>query len=360
MLYLDNAAAASPEAEVLEFARTLWENDFANQESGHALGFALRQKILAAESALSRTFWGREGGRAVWGASCTELFQLVAASPLVAGRRVVSSVLEHPALDAALRREAKEVIRLRPERTAKLVAETVPGDVSLVALHQVQSELGAVQDLSTLFAAYPGAVRFADAAQGAGKLPFPDADIVAVSGAKLGVPGGGAALLLRPNWEGAAKFAAFAADYRRRDHRLSRVHPAIPQLIAFAAERRANAMEQAAEAARKFDLAVRSRLDGTKVRPTLRPEDASPFILHLSCPGMQGAVLMRMLSEENVMVSAGSACAAESRDPSPALLALGYSRSAAYGALRISVGWQIAPESADILLSALEKVLQNY
>ena len=136
MLYLDNAAAAPPEAEVLEFARTLWEKDFANQESGQALGFALRQKIQAAESALSRTFWGREGGRAVWGASCTELFQLVAASPLVAGRRVVSSVLEHPALFSALRREAKEVIRLRPERTAKLVAEAVPGDISLVALHQ--------------------------------------------------------------------------------------------------------------------------------------------------------------------------------------------------------------------------------
>jgi len=360
MLYLDNAAAAMPEAEVLEFARTLWEKDFANQESGHALGFALRQKLQAAESALSRAFWGRDGGRAVWGGSCTELFQLVAASPLVAGRRVVSSVLEHPALSAALRRGAKELLLLRPDRAAQLNAGPDPGNVALVALHQVQSELGAVQNLPALYSAYPGAVRFADAAQGAGKLPFPDADIVAVSGAKLGVPGGGAALLLRPDWEGAAKFAAFAADYRKHEHRLSRIHPAIPQILAFAAERRVKAMKPAAAAARKFDSAVRSRLDATKLRPTLGPDSTSPFILHLSCPGMQGAVLMRMLSEKNVMVSSGSACAAESRDPSPALLALGYSRSAAYGGLRISVGWEIAPESADILLSTLEKVLQNY
>ena len=360
MLYLDNAAAAMPEPETLELARRLWSEDFANQESGHALGFALRSKLAAAAESLSHTFWGRGGGRVVWGNSCTELFQLLAASPLVAGREVVSSVLEHPALGAALKREARNVTLLRSARDGKLVPEPRAG-VALVALHQVQSELGAVQELSALYSAFPGAVRFADAAQGAGKLAFPDADVVAVSGAKLGVPGGGAALLLRPGWEGAAKFADFAAKFRSADHRISRVHPVLPQLLAFAAERRrAAAMADAREAAERFNSEVRSRLSGSRLRPTLPPSAASPFILHLSAPGMQGAVLMRMLSETGVMVSAGSACAAESRDPSPALLALGYSRSDAYGGLRISVGWRIEPGSADILCAALEKVLQNY
>jgi cysteine desulfurase len=359
MLYLDNAAAAMPEPETLELARRLWSEDFANQESGHALGFELRHKLGAAAESLSHTFRGRGGGRVVWGNSCTELFQLLAASPLVAGREVVSSVLEHPALSAALKREARKVTLLRSGRNGQLIPEPRTG-VALVALHQVQSELGAVQDLAALYAAFPGAVRFADAAQAAGKLAFPDADIVAVSGAKLGVPGGGAALLLSPDWEGAGKFADFAAAFRSRDHRISRVHPVLPQLLAFAAERRAAAAETARSAAEKFNLLVRSRLAGSRLRPTLEVAAASPFILHLSAPGMQGAVLMRMLSEAGVMVSAGSACAAESRDPSPALLALGYSRSDAYGGLRISVGWRIEAGSADILCAALEKVLQNY
>ena len=73
MIYLDNAAAAMPEPETLELARRLWSEDFANQESGHALGFALRKKLQAAEAALSRTFWGREGGRAVWGGSWLQI-----------------------------------------------------------------------------------------------------------------------------------------------------------------------------------------------------------------------------------------------------------------------------------------------
>ena len=69
---------------------------------------------------------------------------------------------------------------------------------------------------------------------------------------------------------------------------------------------------------------------------------------------------MRMLSDEGVMTSAGSACAAESRDPSPAMLAIGKSRSDAYGGLRLSFGWDTPPEAADIFLAAWKKVLQNY
>ena len=359
MLYCDWAAAAPPEPEVLKYAGGLWAEDFANQESGHAAGFELRRRIAEAEKSLSRTFWGREGGRAVWGSSCTELFQLVAASPFVRGRRVATSVLEHPALSAALKRETGEVAVLRSDRCGQILPE--PGkNVSLAAFHQVQSELGAVQDLPRLFAAFPGAVRFVDAAQGAGKLPFPECDLAAVSGAKLGVPGGGAALLVNPAWKRAAEFAVFADAYRKKEHRLSRVHPAVILLLAFAAERRERKREETCRGMRRFNAELREKLAGTKLRPTLPAEMASPFILHLTAPGMQGAVLVRMLSELGVMASSGSACAAESPDPSPALLALGYRKNDAYSGLRLSFGGRPAADAADFLLDTLEKVLQNY
>ena len=360
MLYLDWAAAAPPEPETLEYARDLWRTDFANQESGHALGFALRRKLDAAAQTLSRTFWGVPGGKAVWGTSCTELFQLLAASPLVSGRRVVSSVLEHPALASALRREAGNLKLLASAPDGKLVPESME-NVSLVAFHQVQSELGAVQDLDKLFAAFPGAVRFADAAQGAGKIAFPrGADIVAISGAKLGVPGGGAALLLAPRWKGAAEFCGFAAGFRRNEHRVSRVHPAVPQLLAFAAERRVARMAEASPRIAELNAQLRAELTDDEVFPTLPEENASPYILHLSVPKHQGAVLMRMLAQEKIMVSAGSACAAESKDPSPALLALGASRETAYGGLRISMSRSTPDDAPEIFLAAWKKVLQNY
>ena len=359
MLYLDWAAAALPDPEVLEYARTLGPECFANQESGHALGFELRRRIAEAEDSLSRIFWGKPGGRAVWGSCCTELFQLVAASPLVRGRRVASSVLEHPALSAALGREAKELVTFRSDARGQLVADPVE-KASLAAFHQVQSELGAVQELPRLFAACPGAVRFVDAAQGAGKLRFPECDLAAVSGAKLGVPGGGAALLLNPDWKGAAEFAAFASSYRKKEHRLSRVTPAVIILLAFAAQRREARREESFRETERFNLRLRERLAGTKLVPTLPAELASPYILHLTAKGMQGAVLVRMLSELKIMASSGSACAAESPDPSPALLALGYKLNDAYSGLRLSFGGAPDPDVAENLPAALEKVLQNY
>ena len=360
MLYLDWAAAALPAEALLKRRAELDRECVGNQESGHALGFALRQRLDGAGKELRRALWHTDGGGVVWGTNCTELFNLLASSPLVHGKCVVSSVLEHPALTAALRREAKSVKLLRSGADGKLAAGSDAG-ISLVAVHQVQSELGVIQDTAALFAAYPGAVRFVDAAQAAGKLELADADIVAVSGAKLGVPGGGAALLLNPAWKGGAKFADFAANYRRGEHRIGRVDPVLPPLLAFAANRHMENRER--EFARIAELNRRLRDGVVKIGgalPTVEFEAASPYILHLTVPRHQGAVLMRMLANEGIMVSAGSACAAESKDPSPAMLALGASRETAYGGLRIGMGRGTPDDAPEIFLAAFKKVLQNY
>ena len=360
VLYLDHAAAGIPDEAFLKRRAELDRECSGNQESGHALGFELRKRIDAAARELGRALWQVENARAVWGTNCTELFNLLAASPLVRGKRVVSSVLEHPALTAALKRNAKEVKLLRSCAGGQLIAETHE-NVSLVAIHQVQSELGAMQDTAALFAAYVGAVRFVDAAQAAGKLELARADIAAVSGAKLGVPGGGAALLLNPEWRGAGKFLDFAASYRRDEHLIGRVDPVLPPLLAYAAAWHMEIRER--EFARIAELNKRLREGVAEIGgafPTLAFETASPYILHLTVPKHQGAVLMRMLAGEKIMVSAGSACAAESKDPSPALLALGASRETAYGGLRISMNHSTPGDAPEIFLAAWKKVLQNY
>lgn len=360
ILYLDHAAAALPDESLLKRRAELDRECFGNQEAGHALGFELRRRIDAAARELGRVLWQVENARAVWGTNCTELFNLLAASPLVRNKRVVSSVLEHPALGAALRRNAKDLKLLRSDAGGQLVAEASE-NVSLVAIHQVQSELGAVQDTAKLFAAYVGAVRFVDAAQAAGKLELAAADVAAVSGAKLGVPGGGAALLLNPQWSGAGKFLDFAADYRKNQHLIGRVDPMLPPLLAFAAARHMEGRER--EFARIAELNRRLRTGVAEIGgafPTLKFETASPYILHLTVPKHQGAVLMRMLAGVGIMVSAGSACAAESKDPSPALLALGASRETAYGGLRISMDHSTPDDAPEIFLAAWKKVLQNY
>ena len=83
-------------------------------------------------------------------------------------------------------------------------------------------------------------------------------------------------------------------------------------------------------------------------------------ILHLTAKGYQGGVLVRMLSEEGILLSSGSACASETRDPSPALTALGFGRNDAYAGLRISFDSSTTGDDVNFLLSSLEKVLKKY
>jgi cysteine desulfurase len=92
----------------------------------------------------------------------------------------------------------------------------------------------------------------------------------------------------------------------------------------------------------------------------LSPEDGVPQILAVSFPGYEGAVLMRLLAEMDVVVGAGSACHAESAETSHVLKAMGVSKDVARGQLRISFGRETRGTDVDRLGEALSQVLRNY
>ena len=136
--------------------------------------------------------------------------------------------------------------------------------------------------------------------------------------------------------------------------------------LAFAAGLRATKQEEAARRIGELNAAVRRELEnlplhgGGKIRCTVPPELASPYLLHLFLPGLQSGVLVRMLSAAGVMTAAGSACASESPDPSAALRAIGFDRNDAYSGLRIGFGFDSTPEEAKKLVEALKDALKNY
>ena len=97
-----------------------------------------------------------------------------------------------------------------------------------------------------------------------------------------------------------------------------------------------------------------------KIIFTIPPEDASPFILHITLPGYEGAVLVRMLSEHGITVSSGSACSAESNLPSPALTAMKYNKKDAFSALRISFWRNNSSNDIRRFADTLKAVIKDY
>ena len=363
MIYLDNAASVLPDRETADFFRDALIKYGANQEAAHKAGYQLRKEISLAGERLSRALTGSADYSVIWCGSATEAFHIFSHCS-GSGRKVISSALEHPALSAALNRCAVsgELHLLRPDSTTgQLKPPAGPIACDIAAFHLVQSETGIIQDTEKLFSHFPDAVHFLDAVQGAGKLNIPcrQAHVIAVSGNKFGVPGI-AALLIAPHWKGAEKFCQNAEKMRSEEYLVGRVQPSAVLTCAFAAGRFSFQIDDSREKITRLNQFLRKACPALGLVPTIPEEYASPYILHLTAKGCQGGVLVRMLSEEGILLSSGSACASETREPSKALTALGFSRQDAYAGLRISFDRSSTEEDVKILLSSLEKVLKKY
>ena len=337
MIHFDQAAALRPDPAVLDFYRETAGRTFVNQEAAHRFAYDLRKELEDAGTRLARALAG-EALHVVWGSSGTDVLRTCGMLDRFRRGKVRISPFEHPAAAAAFAGgDGAEVLTVYPA---------------------VESETGMLDD-GTAWRT-PGVPLLCDAIQAAGKLPLDsEADLIAVSGHKLGGMGG-AALLYRD--------AALTPEFARlrAEHRIGRPEPAQCLTLAFAAERARERLAENAEKVREINRFLREKLVGMKlpggktVRATLAEEKASPYILHLLFPGMQTGVLVRMLGERGVACAAGSACAAESDQPSPTLLAMGFSRADAYSGLRLSFGPDNTPAEAEKFIEIFASAIKDY
>ena len=361
VLYCDQAAAAKPDEEALACFVSACRRFHANQESVNYAASEVRRALTEAGEELCRLLTGSDAFTLLWCGSGTGAFHLLECSGLLKGRRAVSSVLEHPALTAMLKRSAADLTELKCPGGRIAFS---PGAYGFAAFHAVQSELGVMQDIPALMDALPeGCIRFTDAVQLAGKMsmkvPADHADLIALSGVKVGAPGGGA-LLVRKNRPWSAAFLKSADAARHPLYTVPRVHAPEALSMACALKNRCAHLEATCAKMRSLNAFLREALAGEGIVFTVPAEEASPFILHMYLPGKQGAVVVRMLSERGIHAGSGSACASESPSGSPALRALGYGGKKSFSGLRLSFGSDFDREQAEFLVKNLREVLKNY
>ncbi len=373
MIYFDHAAATPVLPEVRRALPELLRRNFANPEAAHGLAHTMRRELAGAARQLSKNIFPDAETAVIWGGSASELFALLgAAAARPRARAGWGSPLDHPAAGAMLRNHFRDTMSMKLSPDGRIAgipeSETPP---ELAVFTWVQSELGVVQDLSALGAAframYPDALLVADLVQGAGKLTYPAAaplpDIAVISGHKFGAPGGAALLLATPRGR---RMAADFEQLRHRDYRTGRVEPATALALALALKVRAARYESDLQEVTAVNTFLRDSLTGMKLpngatlRLTVPAESASPYILHMILPGYQSGVLVRMFSQANIMLAAGSACQSESAAPSAAMTALGFDKNTAYSGLRLSFAPENTLVEAHTFLAELRRILKNY
>jgi cysteine desulfurase len=243
-----------------------------------------------------------------------------------------------------------KVIRVNPdglidEAALDMVLSEGP---ALVAIQQVNNETGIIQPLDRLAPRIraAGSLLLADCAQSAGKLPLPDADLIAACAHKLGGPPGIGVLLVR-DLGTLEPVGGQEKGYRRGTQD-------VPGALAFAA----------ALAARPYDMdrlaALRSRLeDGVKEQGgEVIGEDAPriPTIGAISLPGGNSASLLVQLDLAGIAVSAGSACSSGKMKASDVLSAMNVPSEIALGFIRVSFGPSTSEADVERFLAQWHKI----
>src|SRR4051812_18074561 len=194
-IYLDHAAT-TPVLPAAREAMAAALESWANPSSPHGEGRAARAVLEQARATIAEALGWRHD--VIFTSGASESVEIAAARAKVAGR--AHGATEHPIVPHAMGQRSR-VIAVHP---GGLVDEDALDAVlaegpALIAIQQVNNETGVIQPLDRLapMIRERGSLLLADCAQGAGKLPLPDADFVAACAHKLGGPPGIGVLLVR-------------------------------------------------------------------------------------------------------------------------------------------------------------------
>jgi len=96
----------------------------------------------------------------------------------------------------------------------------------------------------------------------------------------------------------------------------------------------------------------RSALNGDK-------NNALPNIVNIRFEGAEGEAILTMLNEQGVLVSTGSACAAENLASSHVLRAIGLEDADIHSSIRFSLGRQTTEKEVDYVISIMAEIVER-
>ena len=364
-IYLDYNATTPVDGAVLDAMLPYLKDEFGNPSSSYGLGARSRDAVEAARAEVANLI-GAAPDEIIFVSCATEASNIAirGAVHADAGRRdVVTSTIEHPATEACctfLESRGHKVRRVAVSANGLIdparVAAAVDGNTALVTLIHAQNEIGTIQPIAAVVAAARrhGALVHADAAQSVGKIAVDvrelDVDLLSIAGHKLYAPKGIGALYVRRGVDLPPLLRGAGQERGRRPGTEN-----VPHIVGLGEACRIAGLVLERQARRLSALtadllaALRREVPGIVLVGDLKLR--LPNTLNVLFPDASGRLVLENCLQ--VMASTGSACHADSEEPSAILTALGVAREEALGAVRLSLGRGTTHEDVDNAASAL-------
>ncbi len=354
-IYLDYAATTPVDADVAKAmaACLTREGNFANPASrSHFFGWQAEAAVEKARGQLA-SLLNADPRSLVWTSGATESNNLALKGLAFAhqhkGKHIITSSIEHKAvLDpcAYLQKNGFDVTYLAPQKDGRITLEQVKAalreDTILVALMQVNNELGAINPIASIaqLCRTHGVFLHVDAAQSVGKMPVDIAELgahtLALSAHKFYGPKGMGALYVQRNPQVHLSEQIHGGGHQRgmRSGTLA-THQIVGLGAAAAIAQKQLKHDQAhTKSLRQAFIQGLSSLEG--VRRNGDEQNSLDAIVNMSFEGVEGETLLTALRD--LAVSTGSACTSASVEPSYVLSALGVAPALAHASLRFSFG----------------------
>jgi len=368
-IYLDWNATAPLGPEAREAMAAAWDLN-GNPSSVHAEGRRARRLVEEARAAVARAV-GALPRNVVFTSGGTEANALALAPGLRRDsappvERLLVSAIEHASVLAGGRFPTEAIGTIGVTSSGlldldRLRATLQGGPAALVSVMMANNETGAVQPVAEAaeIVHAAGGLLHVDAIQALGKIPFDikglNADLITVSGHKIGGPKGAGAVVLAEGVRGLEPLLRGGGQELGRRAGTENV----AGIAGFGAAVRATMDSLENDAIRLEKL--RNRLEkGLRQTPGAIVFSGDvprlPNTTLFTVPGMRAETAVIGFDLEGIAVSSGSACSSGKVQPSHVLEAMGFGPKIAQGAVRLSLGWSTSPADIDRCLEAWRKL----
>jgi cysteine desulfurase len=372
-IYLDYAATTPIDPKVLKAMLPYLKKEFGNPSSIHSFGQKALGAVDEAREKVAK-FLGCDATEIIFTGSATEANNLAIFGLVKKGDHIIVSKIEHHAIlepCRVLEKRGVEVTYLPVDKDGLVsvfdVKKAVKPNTVLVSIMYANNEIGVIQPVAEISQAIKTADKriyfHTDAVQAVNYLDCQvnnlGVDLLTISSHKIYGPKGVGALFIR---KGVPINPLIYGGGHERGLRSGTEN--VAGIVGLG-----QALEEIQNPKLKIhNIKIKQLRDKLikrilKTIPGSQLNGSSKLRLsnnaNISFKGAEGEALVIALDQKGVACSTGSACSSKSLEPSHVLLALGLSREAAHGSLRISLGRFTTEKEIDRFLKILPPIVER-
>lgn len=372
LIYLDNAATTRTKKEVLDVMLPYFNDYYANPSAVYNFSSKVRNDITAAREVIADSL-GASSREIYFTSGGTEADNWAVKSTALAyqekGSHIITSKIEHPAVlntCAYLEGQGFEITYLNVDSEGFVsldeLEKSIREDTVLITIMFANNEIGTIQNIKAIgeIATRHSVIFHTDAVQAYAHIPINvkelKIDLLSASAHKFGGPKGIGFLYIDSKLKVRSFINGGSQERKRRAGTEN-----VPGIIgmAKAVSLSIGDMDKNFEYTSKLQSyltkRLKSEIDGVHINGSLSQRLSGN--INVRFENVSSEVLLIMLDNKNICISAGSACASGSIDPSHVLTAIGLSSDEARESVRISLSEENTVEELDVLVEALKEIV---